>query len=335
MSATNEHAARTATRAYAPDEALEGTTSRDTVERWVEGDPPGVSSLKVGEVIDRRYRLDEFLGKGGFGAVYKAQDLVGQEPVAIKVLAAARRSPSEWRFQRAGRLLCELRHPGLIAGLACGASGPLEYVAMEYLPDSQDLQQVLEAQPKGLSWTDAAQYTCELLDALDFLHRRGVVHRDVKPRNVLLSQRGVVLIDFDLAKRIQANVEDSGEFKLDASPEDRTRRGLTGTPLYMSPERMSGQGAGPAADLYAAALVLFVLLTQRLPSDCSVQPRTLRELRAVRQLRPPHLHTDLGLSVPEDLDAYLRRALDPDPSARYQDAAEMYEELVGILLVHG
>lgn len=333
MSTTNYNSERTATRSYAPDEPI-ACEARDDVERWIQGQREDLPP-RVGAVIDDRYRLEEFLGKGGFGAVYKAQDLVGQEPVAIKVLAAERRAAGEWRFQRAGRLLCELRHPGLIAGLACGASGPLEYVAMEYLPDSQDLQQVLETNPTGLPWTDAAQYACELLDALDFLHGRGVVHRDVKPRNVLLSQRGVVLIDFDLAKRIQLDVEDSGEFNLDAVANDRTRRGLTGTPLYMSPERMNGQGASPAADLYAAALVLFVLLTRKLPSDCSIQPRTLRELRAVRQLRPPHLHTDLGLSVPEDLDAYLRRALDPRPKSRFSDAAEMYEELVGILLVHG
>jgi len=333
MSTTNYNTERTATRSYAQDEQVT-CSSRDDVARWMQGQREPDAPC-VGAVIDDRYRLDEFLGRGGFGAVYKAQDLVGQEPVAIKVLTAERRAAGEWRFQRAGRLLCELRHPGLIAGLACGACGPVEYVAMEYLPDSLDLQQVMEANPSGLPWTDAAQHACELLDALDFLHGCGVVHRDVKPRNVLLSQRGVVLIDFDLAKRIQHDVEDSGEFNLDAVADERTRRGLTGTPLYMSPERMNGQGASPAADLYAAALVLFVLLTRKLPSDCLIQPQTLRELRAVRRLRPPHLHTDLGLSVPEDLDAYLRRALDPHPKARFPNAAEMYEELVGILLVHG
>lgn len=334
MSTTNYNTERTATRSYAPDEPV-GVAECDRVADWVEGDC-AQKAPAVGVVIDRRYRLDEFLGRGGFGAVYKAQDLVEEVPVAIKVLTAERREAGEWRFRRAGRLLCQLRHPGLIAGLACGAAGHLEYVAMEYLPDSQDLQQLLESSPKGLTWTDAVQYACELLDALDFLHKQGVVHRDVKPRNVLLSQRGVVLIDFDLAKQIQLDVEDSGEFNLDAMADERTRRGLTGTPLYMSPERMEGQGANPAADLYSAALVLFVLLSHKLPSDCSaVTPRTLRELRSVRRLRPPHLHTDLGLAVPKELDHYLRRALDPVPGRRFPSAAEMYEELVGILLVHG
>ena len=331
MSTIKYNRERTATCAYAPNTPI----AHDEVTAWARRARSWSQPPAVGDVIDQRYRLERLLGRGGFGAVFQAQDLVREVPVALKVLAVERRSASQWRFRRAGRLLCELRHPGVIAGLACGADGPLEYVAMEYLPSSLDLQQVLDASGEALHWTDAVQYTTELLGALDFLHSRGVVHRDIKPRNALLTGRGVVLIDFDLAKQIQVGVKDSGEFDLNAVADEKTRPGLTGTPLYMPPERMDGQSAGPSADLYGGALVLFVLLTSKLPSDFSVQPMTLRELRSVRRLRPPHLHTGLGLDVPAELDAYLRRALDPEPAERFPDAAAMCEALAAILLKHG
>jgi len=223
----------------------------------------------------------------------------------------------------------------VIAGLAYGEDEELVFLAMEHLPDSLDLDQVLERSGGRLPWAEATQHACELLEALDFLHQQRVIHRDVKPKNVLLSRRGVVLIDFDLAKQLDPELEDSGELDLSSLAEDRSQSGLTGTPLYMSPERIAGGEVNVQSDLYAAGLVLFVLLTGKLPSDYARAPRTIRELRCVRQLHPPQLRSALGCEVPTDLDEWLRRALHPSPSERFPSAAEMYEALTAILLLHG
>lgn len=296
----------------------------------------------LGEVLDERYRLLELLGEGGFGAVFRAEDLQLGETVAIKVLAQSRLERSARRFRNAAELLCYLRHPAVVAGLRCGRSQGSDYLVMEDLPESYDLRALLEI--RGLlPWEEALQLTSELVSALQYLHGRGVIHRDVKLKNALLTERGVVLIDFDLAKAICPEgwrCEDSGSIDL-RSPalrlvleaSESTQLGLTGTPLYMCPERLEGGVATPASDLYAAGLVLYKLLTGQLPHQGRI-PQDLRELLAARRQAPPSLREDHGLDVPAALDALLARALSPLRAERYDLATELIDDL-GALLMGG
>ena len=296
----------------------------------------------LGEVVDERYRLIELLGEGGFGAVYRAQDLERAETVALKVLSQARLERSARRFRYAAGLLCHLRHPAVVAGLRCGRSQGSDYLVMEDLPDSCDLRALLDL--RGLPpWQEAVQLTCELVNGLQYLHERGVIHRDVKLKNALLTRRGVVLIDFDLAKAVCPEgwaSEDSGPIdlrspalRLALEASESTQLGLTGTPLYMCPERLEGGVATPASDLYAAALVLYKLLTGQLPNQGRL-PQDLRELLRARSEPPPSVREDHGLDVPPALDALLARALSPAREERYDLASELLDDL-GALLMGG
>lgn len=288
--------------------SLSHTRSRsfgDTTSTQVERTGPRTDEreyLPRGWVFGERYRLEEPLGHGGQGVVYRAEDLRNGERVALKV------SPTR---REALPVLIGIRHAHLQRLLDWGHEGGQDYLVLRHYPCAAGKGETLAARLESLGplpWTQVRPWIVQLLSGLDYLHARGVVHRDVKPSNVLLCAERAVLIDFDLAC----------ELPVPAQP------ALNGSPSYLSRQRLEGAPAVPADDVFAAAVSLYQLLTGVLPSDLW-RPKNVTQLwearaRGVRPLGEPAL------------DALLERALALDPRDRYPGARALSQALQELAL---
>lgn len=284
---------------------------RDEAEGQAPSDPLDL----VGKQVDH-YRVEEHLGSGGMGVVYRAQDVELGRPVALKFLPPylARSAEAEARFAREGRAASGLEHVHVATVYGTGEAtvGEAEgqrYIAMAYY-DGDTLSETL-AQAGLLPVEEALDYTLQLAEALAAAHDAGVVHRDVKPSNVIVTEAGEVkLVDFGLAKA-------AGETRL-----TETGRPL-GTTAYMSPERVEGEEAGPAADLWALGVLLYEMLAGTRPFDGG---RRAAILHSILHEAPSSLdeHRD---DVPPALEAVVRRCLQKNPEERYASADALLADL--------
>jgi serine/threonine protein kinase/tetratricopeptide (TPR) repeat protein len=264
------------------------------------------------ELIAGRFVVEQLAGTGGMGKVYRARDLVTGERVAVKVLRSD--SLESARFEREGAVLAELRHPGIVRYVAHGETpeGAL-YLAMEWL-EGEDLSRRLKREE--LTIEQSVTVALRVADALHEAHRRGVVHRDVKPGNVFLVDRSV--------ERVK--VLDFGIARIPDSPHALTRTGfMIGTPGFMAPEQTRGQrDIGCPADVFSLGCVLFRCLTGRAPfigEDvlATLLKVALEEAPRVRSFRP---------EVSEKLDDLVARMLAKAPIDRPQHGAAVAAELV-------
>jgi RNA polymerase sigma factor (sigma-70 family) len=261
------------------------------------------------------YELLEQVGSGGMGVVYKVRDLALNRILALKIIRhfGPANDQAMDRFFREARLTSRLRHPSIVPIYHVSQVDGMPYVVRPFI-EGEDLSAYLK-KAGGLTARDAAGIVAKVADGLDFAHRHGVVHRDVKPSNILIdSDSRPVLTDFGLAR----SFADEGEASL-------TYEGtLIGTPAYMSPEQADGRLAalGPASDIYSLGATLHALLTGRPPFQGS-------PLQIVHQLRedepvPPRR---LVATIPPDLEAICLKALSKRPADRYSTAREMAEDL--------
>jgi serine/threonine protein kinase len=261
-------------------------------------------SLKIGEVLEGRYRVDALLGRGGMGAVFQATDLRFRTPVALKENRAVT-PDSHKQFTREAELLHRLRHPNLPRVTDHFAiPGQGQYLVMDYV-DGEDLKQVM-AHHGALPAAQALDWIGQVLDALHYLHSEGIIHRDVKPANVKITPEGqVYLVDFGLAK-----VYD---------PAQRTTLGARGvTPGYAPPEQYGMGRTDARADVYSAGATLYALLTGRVPAD------GLERLTGQVRLVPPR---QIKASLSPEVEAAVMRAMQPRPDDRFQTAAEFHAAL--------
>ena len=275
----------------------------------------------IGAVLDERYRIEEPLGQGGIGRVYKARHLILGRWVALKVLLAQYESIPvlQERFRREAEALASLSHPNIVTVTDFGVTEGMPYIVMELL-EGQDLASLIdevEIDPKR-----AIAILRQVLRALAYAHTRELVHRDLKPHNVFVRALGdgtdhVVVLDFGLARFMGDAANKSPKL---------TRAGaLIGTPAYMAPEQASGEPVDARADVYAAGLVLFETLTGRKPFE-SKDPGEM--LRSHLLVTPPRMvQADPGLEVSEGLEALVARALAKSPAGRFAGAAEMLAAL--------
>jgi serine/threonine protein kinase len=259
-----------------------------------------------------RYEILRVLGKGAMAVVYEARDPQLERNIAIKTLRQDSLDDPEVvkRFVREARAVATLSHPNIASVYDVGVEGDIAYLVME-LVRGDSLQRYVHSN-EPLPAPAAVRIIGELLDALSYAHARGIVHRDVKPANVLLDDAGhVKLADFGVAR-----VE---------GPSNKTMVGLVlGTPRFMAPEQLTGGAVGPQTDLFAVGVILYRLLTGRDPFEGA----TMTELMyRIVTLDPPAPSSYRDAGVPKAFDVVLRRALAKDVARRYPSAEAFARDL--------
>ena len=258
-----------------------------------------------------KYQLHAEIGRGGMGAVYKAYDPTLDRFVAIKVLAPHLVWEKEFieRFLREARAAARLRHPSIVTIYDVGQEGNWYYFAMEYL-EGQTLAQFIR-QRGPMSAEEALHILRPLAEGLDYAHRQGLVHRDVKPGNIIVGPGGhATLTDFGIARAAQ-------ETRL-------TRTGaIVGTPEYMSPEQAQGGGVSTGSDQYALGVVAYEMLAGRVPFQAESTAALLHKV--VYEPPPPLRKTRPGLPV--EVERVLERALAKEPVKRYRSCGEFVSAL--------
>jgi serine/threonine-protein kinase len=270
-------------------------------------------------LLGGRYQVGELLGYGGMAEVHRGRDLRLGRDVAIKMLRTdlARDDTFQLRFRREAQNAASLNHPAIVAvydtGEERGSSGEsLPYIVMEFV-NGRTLKEVLQAEGR-LMPRRALEITAEICAALEFSHRHGIIHRDIKPGNVMLTQTGQIkVMDFGIARAL-AN---SGSTMTQTSA-------VIGTAQYLSPEQARGEPVDARSDVYATGCVIYELITGQPPfvgdSPVSVAYQHVRE-----DPRPPSM---LNRDVPPAIDAVVLKALAKNPQNRYQSAAEMRADLL-------
>ena len=256
------------------------------------------------------YRIEELLGRGGMGVVYRATDPRLGRPVALKLLSPELSGDARFRarFERESHLAASIDHAGIVPVYEAGDADGLLYIAMRYV-DGSDLAQLLRREGP-LEPSRAIELVGQLAEALDAAHARGLIHRDVKPSNALVAREGprehVYLADFGLTKT-------SGPDSVTASGQ------VMGTVAYMAPEVIRGEQPGAAADVYALGCVLFECLTGEVPFTGSNEAAVIYGHLET----PPPSVRDRAAQLPVALDPVIARALAKDPAERYGSGAAM------------
>ncbi len=265
----------------------------------------------VGETLSGRYMLVSRVAGGGMGEVFRGHDLLLDRPVAVKVLQPSLAQDPELveRFKEEARAAARLNHPNIVSVHDWGSAGDQTYYMVMEFVSGTDLREVLTL-TGPLEPAQAVEVVADVCEALATAHRVDLVHRDVKPENILIARDGTVKVtDFGIAIVIDA---------------ERTFPGGTipGTVRYLSPEQARGEAAVPASDIWAAGALLFELLTGE-PLFEGGGIETLQR----RAYDNPRLPSELDRSLPRDLDRIVEKACSPDPNERFGDAAEMAQEL--------
>ncbi len=264
-------------------------------------------------ILSGRYEIGDRLGSGGMSSVHQATDLILERTVAVKILAEHLSDDERFvaRFRREALAVAKLIHPNIVQVYDTGIDDGRHYIVMEYVQGRSGAQ-ILQRQGP-LDGETTAEIGAQACAGLDYAHRRGIIHRDVKPGNLMVvggpvggGEMTIKLTDFGIARAVeQTRITQVGS--------------VVGTAAYLSPEQVRGEEATPATDVYALGVVLYQFLTGRLPYEGS----TLAEL-AVRQQNekplPPSTYND---EVPETLGAAVLRALEGDPNRRYASASEL------------
>jgi len=275
---------------------------------------------RLQDALGAQFTVGPVLGQGGFATVFRARDRTLNRDVAVKVMdTAGAPSPSlAERFVREAQTIARLEHPNIVPIYEVGQPTDLLYIVMRCV-DGPSLRQLLGNAPgHRLSVGDAGRVARQVADALAYAHAEGVVHRDVKPDNILLDKRGQVLVtDFGIAKAAQA-----------ATSAQLTTEGMIiGTPQYMSPEQAAGDAVDGRSDIYSLGIVLYQMLSGAPPFDGDSSAKIIAlQLTVV----PPDIRT-LRPDVTPELARVLGRMLDKDPARRFQTAAEVSRVLVEAL----
>lgn len=265
-----------------------------------------------------RYRVISLLGAGGMGQVFLAEDPDLGRRVAVKVLAPGGHDAGEdraRRFMQEARLASAINHPNIAQIFEIGEADGAAYIVMELVEGEALSARVLRG---PLDWPSVVDIGLQLFDALDEAHARGVVHRDLKPANVVVTARGhIKILDFGLAKRIGDEAALS-ETRLDTDP------GLIlGTVHYMSPEQALGRAVDTRTDIFSAGVVLYELITGRLPFSATTTTETLDRIVHAQ----PDSIARLNYSAPPELERIIRKALEKDAARRYQTARDVLVDL--------
>ncbi len=267
----------------------------------------------IGTILDRKYRIVELIGSGGMAQVYKAVNMTNRKTVAVKMLKDEYKSDAEFlrRFSLEANAILTLSHENIVRAYGAGTYDGLPYLVMEYV-EGRTLKDLI-ASNGALPVRTAIGITCQILDALSAAHAHGIIHRDVKPQNVIVTDKGrVKLADFGIAREAKASTVTFSGSK------------VLGSVHYISPEQAKGTVATEQSDLYSVGVCLYEMLTGTVPfeadSTVSVALMHLQE----KAVPPVQLVPDL----PHSLNDIVLKALEKDPEKRYQTARDMRTDLV-------
>ena len=268
----------------------------------------------IGKLISGRYLIESLIGSGGMANVYKAYDNMLGRTVALKVLKAEHRGDMEFvrRFEREARAVLTLSHENIVRSYAVGEDGDISYIVLEFVEGST-LKELIKSDGP-ISPKVAVSITAQVLDALAHAHESGIIHRDVKPQNVIITPRGKAkLTDFGIARDVAATT--------------RTYAGsnvVMGSVHYISPEQARGDDVTAASDIYSCAIMLFEMLTGKVPfgGDNSVAI-ALKHLQ--EDITPP---VEINPKIPRALSDVIVKAASKEISLRYQSAKQMKSDLL-------
>ncbi|GAB4571883.1 MAG: hypothetical protein Kow0077_09760 [Anaerolineae bacterium] len=264
-------------------------------------------------LLKNRYRLLAQHGSGGMAVIYKAYDQELGRMVAIKILRPSLTADPSFldRFRNEARSVARLSHPNIVTVHDVGQDGQTHFIVMEFV-DGVDLKKLIRTEAP-FTIERALDYAIKICAGVGYAHRSGLVHADVKPQNVLVAQSEIVKVtDFGIAQALS-----------DATATER-QRVVWGSPHYFSPEQARGERPTPASDVYSIGVVLFEMLTGRLPFIGSDQ----QELAMAHIKEPPPHALDFNPAVPPELDQIIQKVMSKEPASRYRTADQLGRILI-------
>lgn len=265
----------------------------------------------IGKKLDGRYEITELIGIGGMADVYKAVDLAEDRTVAVKILKNEFAGNDDFvrRFRNESKAIAVLSHPNIVKIYDVGFNDKIQFIVMEYI-DGITLKEFMEQQGV-LKWKDSVHFIIQILRALQHAHDRGIVHRDIKPQNIMLFPDGTIkVMDFGIARFAR----EEGKTISDKA---------IGSVHYISPEQASGDITDEKSDIYSVGVMLYEMLTGVKPFDADT-PIAVALMHMQQNPKPPRTIND---TIPEGLEAIVMRAMQRDASKRYQSASEMIKDI--------
>ena len=265
----------------------------------------------IGKRLDGRYEIHELIGQGGMAYVYRAYDRIENRWVAIKILREELSDNSDFlrRFRNESKAIAVLSHPNIVKVYDVSFGDRIQYIVMEYV-DGITLKQYIEQQGE-IKWREALYFTVQILQALQHAHERGIIHRDIKPQNIMLLEDGSIkVMDFGIARFTQAETQTMTDKAI-------------GSVHYIAPEQARGGHINDKADIYSVGVMLYEMLTGQLPfvADNAVSV-AIMQMRA--EPTPP---TRINPSIPKGLEEITMHAMEKNPAQRFPSAADMLEDI--------
>lgn len=265
----------------------------------------------IGKKLDGRYEITERIGEGGMADVYRATDVVDNKTVAVKILKKEFAENEEFlrRFRNESKAIAVLSHPNIVKIFDVGFSERIQFIVMEYI-DGITLNEYMEQQGQ-LGWKDAVHFILQILRALQHAHSKGIVHRDIKPQNIMMLRDGTIkVMDFGIAKFAR----EDGKTGTDKA---------IGTVHYISPEQARGGETDAKSDIYSVGVMLYEMLTGKKPFDTD-NPVSIAVMHMQAKVPLPHtVREDIQIGLEE----IILKAMEKDPADRYQTARDMMDDL--------
>lgn len=265
----------------------------------------------TGKRLDGRYEIHELIGVGGMAYVYRAYDTIDDRTVAIKILKDEFLGNQDFirRFKNESKAIAVLSHPNIVKVYDVSFGDRIQYIVEEYI-DGITLKEYLDQQ-RELKWKEAVHFTLQILRALNHAHSKGIVHRDIKPQNIMLLQDGTIKVtDFGIARFSHSETRTMTDKAI-------------GSVHYIAPEQARGEVADERADIYSVGVMLYEMLTGTLPFEAdNAVSVAIMQLQA--DPKPPR---EINPAIPEGLEEITMRAMQKNPDQRYQSASEMLEDI--------